>query len=219
MAVVNWNYQFTMVDIGDAGRQSDGGVFAASNIGQTLDEGLLNIPPPRRLYGNTKLFPFVLVGDEAFPLKEYLIKPYARASIKEKEEVANYRISRQRRVVENTFGIRASRFRIFRRPIIASVDTVTSITKAVVALHNYLIHSREFGPKNDYCLEGFEDDHWRKEHVETKALQSLLSVGSHNYSRNAKKIRDEFRDYFWRAGSVPWQWEHVSATSDSFDER
>ena len=22
-----------------------------------------------------------------------------------------------------------------------------------------------------------------------------------------KKIRDEFRDYFW--GTVPWKWEHV----------
>ena len=50
MAVVNSNYQFTMVDIGDAGRQSDGGVFAASNIGRALDEGFLNITPPRRLY-------------------------------------------------------------------------------------------------------------------------------------------------------------------------
>ena len=147
MAVVNSNYQFTMVDIGDAGCQSDGGVFAASNIGRALDEGLLNIPPPRHLYSDTKLFLFLLVGDEAFPLKEYLIKLYARASIKEKEQVPNYRISRPRRVVENTFGIRASRFRIFRRPIIASVDTVTSITKAVVMLHNYLMHSRDFDRK------------------------------------------------------------------------
>ena len=215
MAVVNSNYQFTMVDIGDAGRQSDGGVFAVSNIGRALDEGLLNIPPPRRLYGDTKLFPFVLVGDEAFPLKEYLIKPYARASIKEKEQVANYRISRPRRVVENTFGICASRFRIFRRPIIASVDTVTSITKAVVALHNYLMHGREFGPKNDYYLEGFANGDWKKEHLKTNGLHPLPSVGAHNYSRDAKKIREEFRDYFWGAGSVPWQWEHISRTSDA----
>ena len=62
------NYQFIMVDIGDAGRQSDSGVFATSNIGRALDEGLINIPPPRCLYGDTKLFPFVLV-DPAFPLK------------------------------------------------------------------------------------------------------------------------------------------------------
>ena len=39
MAVVNSNYQFFMVEIGDAGRQSDGGLFEASNIGQALDEG------------------------------------------------------------------------------------------------------------------------------------------------------------------------------------
>ena len=53
MAVVNSNYQFTRVDIGDAGRQSDGGGFAATNIGQALDEGLLNIPPPRPFRGDT----------------------------------------------------------------------------------------------------------------------------------------------------------------------
>ena len=47
--VINSNYQFTLVDIGDAGRQSDGGVFTASSIGQALNGGLLNIPPPRCL--------------------------------------------------------------------------------------------------------------------------------------------------------------------------
>ena len=62
-------------------------------------------------------------------MKKHLIKPYARASTKEKEQIANYRISRPRRVVEITFGISASRFRIFRRPTIASVDAVTSFTK------------------------------------------------------------------------------------------
>ena len=196
MAVIDLNYQFTMVDIGDVGRQSDGGVFVARNIGQALNVGLLNIPSPKRLYGNTELFPFVLVGDEAFPLKKYLIKPYAKASIKQKEQVTNYRILRPRRVVDNIFGY-ASRFRIFRRPIIASVDTVTSITKATVGLQDYFMHGREFGPKNDYYQEGFADGDWSKEYVETNGLQPRSSVGSHNYSRAAKKIRDVFRDYFW----------------------
>ena len=114
MAVANLNYQSNVVDIGDAGCQSDCGVFTTSNNWQAQFEGLLNIAPPRCLYGDTKLFPFVLVGDEAFPLKENLIKLYVRAYIKEKEQVPNYRISQQRRVVENTFGICAFRFRIFR---------------------------------------------------------------------------------------------------------
>ena len=81
ITVVNSNYQFTMVDIYDVRRQSEGRVFEVSNIGQALEEGFLNIPPPRRLY-DTKLFPFLLVGDETFPLIEYLIIPYARPSSK-----------------------------------------------------------------------------------------------------------------------------------------
>ena len=79
------------------------------------------------------------------------------------------------------------------------------MTKVVVTLHNYLMHGSEFESKNDYCLEGFTDGDWRKKHTETNGLQPLSSVGSHNYSKDVEKIRDEFRDYFWGAGSVPWQ--------------
>ena len=86
-----------------------------------------------------------------------LIKPYAGASIKKKEQVTNYRISRPRRILENTSKMCASRFESFGRPTIESVDTVTSITKGVVALHSYLKHSSEFGPKHEYCPTGLED--------------------------------------------------------------
>ena len=158
MAVVNYsNYQFTMVDIDDAGRKSDGGVFASSNTEQALEEGLLNILPPRRLYCDTKLFPFVLVDDEAFPYIKYLIKHYARTSIKQREQVVKCKISRPKRVVENTFGICALKLRIFQRSIITSVGTVTSITRSAVALHNYLIHGRKFGQENNYCRQRLEE--------------------------------------------------------------
>lgn len=216
MGVVNSNYEFILVDIGDAGRQSDGGVFTACHIGRALEEQKLNIPKPRSLKGTSKEFPFVFVGDEAFPLKEYLIKPYARSSIQMKEQIANYRISRARRQVENVFGICASRFRIFRRPIIANVETVTSVTKAVVALHNFLMFGRTFD--NAYCPTGYEDGEWRTEDIETEGLVPLSNAGSHNYSKDAKQIRDDFRDYFIGAGTVAWQWDYISKTTDSFDQ-
>ena len=41
MAVVNPSYEFTFVDIGNAGRQSDGGVFAASDLGFALEQGVV----------------------------------------------------------------------------------------------------------------------------------------------------------------------------------
>jgi len=37
LAVVNSNYEFILVDIGDAGRQSDGGVFASSKLVYAMD--------------------------------------------------------------------------------------------------------------------------------------------------------------------------------------
>ena len=61
MAVVNANYEFTMIDIGDSGRQNDGGVFAASMLGFAMDNGLLRLPKARMLPGTNDFFPYVLL--------------------------------------------------------------------------------------------------------------------------------------------------------------
>ena len=45
-------------------------------------------------------------------------------------------------MVENTFGIMASRFRMFKRLIIAKVEMVRRETMAAVPLHNYLMKSK-----------------------------------------------------------------------------
>jgi hypothetical protein len=42
----------------------------------------------------------------------------------------NYRLSRARRTIENTFGIFASRWQIFKKPIIARIATTRMIVKA-----------------------------------------------------------------------------------------
>ena len=115
MAVVNACYQFSMLDIGDYGRLSDGSVFASSNLGIAINDDILNIPPPRMVW--RRELPYVFVGDDAFPLRTNLVKPYSRQSLGLSERIANYRISRARRIVENAVGIATSRFRIFRRAI------------------------------------------------------------------------------------------------------
>ena len=70
-------HRFTLVDIGDAGRHSDGGVLSNSAFGQALESGTLSIPDPCPLPGtNQPALPFVIVGDEAFPLKPNILRPY-----------------------------------------------------------------------------------------------------------------------------------------------
>ena len=90
------------------------------------------------------------MGDDAFGLKENMMKPYPSQNRTIEEKVFDYRLSRARRIIENSFGIAAARFRIFRRPINAKVSTVKSVTKMVFGLHNFLIKKNREG-YNQYC--------------------------------------------------------------------
>jgi hypothetical protein len=77
MAVVDAKYKFSLVDVGAYGRESDGGVFSRSAFGIGMENGTLGIPGPGCLPGTSTEVPYVFVGDEAFPLKENLMRPYA----------------------------------------------------------------------------------------------------------------------------------------------
>nr|XP_047146831.1 uncharacterized protein LOC124819355 [Hydra vulgaris] len=82
--------------------------------------------------------PPILVGDDIFALKPWLMKPYPGKNLTVQQRVFNYRLSRARRTIENSFGILAARWRIYRSPIKAKPLKVEHIIKATVCLHNYL---------------------------------------------------------------------------------
>ncbi len=69
------------------------------------------------------------------------MRPYPglnKGTLDESQSVFNYRLSRARRVIENTFGILVARWRIYRRFIRASVENVETYVLATLALHYYL---------------------------------------------------------------------------------
>ncbi|XP_065672007.1 uncharacterized protein LOC136089845 [Hydra vulgaris] len=137
-ATCNAKYEFTLVDIGGSGR-GDGGIYTNSKVGSAIDNNLLNFPYPSCISGYSKsiTFPYTFLADEAFALKPHMMRPYPRRT--NLEIVFNYRLSRGRRVIENSFGVLASRFRIFRRQIVLKVENVKIVVKATVALHNFLM--------------------------------------------------------------------------------
>ncbi|XP_046862581.1 uncharacterized protein LOC124456087 [Xenia sp. Carnegie-2017] len=214
------NYKFTLVDIGDSGRQSDGSVYANSNLGYAIENKLLNMPTDGKITHSTKVLPHVFVGDDAFGLKRHMMKPYPFQTCLRKL-IFNYRLSRARRVIENAFGICASRFRVFHRPIVAKVDNVIAITKAVVALHNFLMSINEDDDSNLYCPPSFADQdgqmgnefnpgEWRQDANCMNGLGDITDVGaSNNYGAEAKWVREQFANYFNNEGAVDWQWQIV----------
>ena len=132
------NYCFTAVDVGQYGKSNDSGAFANSKISKTFETNSFNVPPSEQLEGIEGNVPYVTVVDEGLPMRSYQIRPYPGKNITEDRAIYNYRLSRARRVIENISGILADRWRIFRRPIRASVDTVKKIILSTVCLHNYL---------------------------------------------------------------------------------
>ena len=78
MALVDAKLQFTMIDIGAYGRNSDGGLFARFTFGTALRSNELYLPPASALLGVEELglMPYVILGDETFPLQEHIMRPY-----------------------------------------------------------------------------------------------------------------------------------------------
>jgi len=104
MAIYDANY-IRFVDIGAYGRR-DGGILQDNAMGKAFDEGRMNVPQPAAITGNP-LLSFCLVGDEAFPMKPFLLRRPSR-DLTSEQNMFNYRLSRARRLIENTFDILAS---------------------------------------------------------------------------------------------------------------
>lgn len=200
MAVVDDNYCFSYIDIGCNGRVSDGGVFRNCSLSAALENNLL---PDKH----------VIVGDNAFPLKPYLMKPYPGNNLTLKQKIFNYRLSRARRIVENAFGILVARFRVFERPIPVCPDKTDKIVKACCALHNWLRKTKSNVNAPTVDVEdthrgGFILGDWRD--VPAEGLQDLLTNSHNHSSRDARTIRDNYANYFVGEGSVDWQIRMIS---------
>ena len=150
MALVDANYKFILIDVGQCRSNADGGVFQRSEFGRRFLNHELEIPPPKTI-GDTPeigLLPYCIIADEAFPLRIDLMHPYPRRSkhenLPENKAVFNYRLSRAGRIVENTFGLLAQHWRLLNRWIQLSKDNVVTVVKACCILHNFLRDSADY---------------------------------------------------------------------------
>ncbi|XP_066975354.1 uncharacterized protein [Macrobrachium rosenbergii] len=131
-------------------------IHIQNQLGKMLDQHEDSLPAPERLLNKTEDKPpvdYFFIGDDTSALKKYMMKPCPARSLTKPERIYNYRLSRARRTVENTFRILASRFRVFHAPIQLRHDRIKSVVLAAYVLHNLIFtrnpHARSEGDQED----------------------------------------------------------------------
>ncbi len=138
LGIVDTDYKFVYIDAGCNGSSSDTQVFNRSAFKKAVKEHRVGWPAPDPLPNDDGPTLYFMVGDDACPLKTWLMKPYSKRQLTKEERVFNYRLSRARRVSENAFRILVHRFRCLLKTIEVQPEEATSITIACCMLHNLM---------------------------------------------------------------------------------
>ena len=175
------------MDIGAYGKQSDGGTFFASHFSEDFESTL---PKPASFEGSGTEMPFVILGDEAYPLKTYLTKPFARKDLSCEERVVNYRLSRARRCVECAVGILTAKWRLLNKARETNVNRTERTARCSCLLRNIITDNE--GTTHDHSvLQETSQIHGSR--------QARTNVSGRSFSRSSKgatDVRNAFKAYF-----------------------
>ena len=221
-ALVDAKYRFLYVDVGAEGRASDSSLWKYSAFNKDVEhpDNPLGIPKASLFPGYPGKLHYHFCGDDAFEMTEKLMKPYPTTKLTKEQRIFNYRLSRARRVVENAFGILATRFRIFRREIEMEPKGASVVVLAAVALHNFLSTEAPFAylPKESCDWEGKDyRQHkgvWRAE----RAMPGGEATKNRNRSDRVKDMRNNLAKWcIQKEGELRYQYEVVLEHDFYFD--
>lgn len=200
LAICDANFTFRAIDIGVYGPQSDGGVLWTTTFGKSLLQGRneFGLPEDAVLPKSYLAYPYYFVGDAAFPLKSFLMRPYPGLQLTPDRAHFNERLSRARRTIDNAFGILAARWKILMSPLYMSPQSAEKVVKAAVVLHNFVKSHEESYLPTDYA-DHYDGDNlihglWRES---VTPLQRVKRTFPTSASKNAFKLRDQLKDYLF----------------------
>ena len=163
--------------------------------------GTLGLPPNEPLPGAPTLgpMPYVIVADEAFPLKQNIMRPYPGRNLTENRKI--YRHSRARRTSENAFGLLAGHWRMFHTKMATNPDLTVRVIRAACILHNLCITPGS---------QSTESNRGEDESIELPVTLQQMRPKPFRSSTEAMEVRDNFMKFFAETASVSWQVAHVN---------
>ncbi|XP_052222164.1 uncharacterized protein LOC127838414 [Dreissena polymorpha] len=92
LALVDSNYKLIWVNVGANDSASDAQLFNNTELRTMLEINSLNLPDSYPLPCDDKNTPYFLIGDDAFALRTWMMKPYSRRKLTNEERIFTYRI-------------------------------------------------------------------------------------------------------------------------------
>ena len=189
------------------GSASDAQIYNESELKEKLEKVTLGLPDPDVLPTDNEPTPYYFIADDAFGMREQLLKPYPIRGLTRDERIFNYRLSRARRAVGNAFGILANRFGIMHTTMFHHPAHVRVIIQACLMLHN-LMRTR-FQDIQEGLVDREMADH-RLVPGEWRHGRNMLDVHAprgHNVANLAGKRLRHIVKHLCNspAGSVAWQ--------------
>lgn len=186
-ALVSFDYTFMDVYIGWPGSVHDARVLTNSRVYLEAEAGTLL--PDRFQIINGKKIPMVIIGDPAYPLLPWLMKPFTDTGrLTEKQRYFNYRHSRARMVVECAFGRLKGRWRTLLKRVDIDVKFMPTYVAACCVLHNICeVHKDDF------------NDEWMVQQQQDEAIlrSDTGTTQPPTVTADATTIRDTLSDYFY----------------------
>ena len=184
LAIAGPNCECLFGDIGTNGRMSDSGIWNKSSLCRAIENRDIGLSEPRALPYHLEKIPFVILDDDAFASKNYMMKTLPLRNLTIEKRTYNCRHSRAKRISGNMFGIHANRWSVFHTTMHLSPERATSVTLSALIFHNYLLKSPS---KITYCTSGLIDQEDKKDNVvalvagassiwQNNSYQSLLNV-------------------------------------------
>ena len=141
MSMVDAKYRFVWGSCGYPGNSHDSIIFQSTAVWSSIKDGKF-LPKVTQKEEGVSIPPLIL-GDSAFLLETYLMKPCTNTILSKEQRYFNYRLSRARLVVEGAYGQLKGRWRLLLRKSEGNLYQTKMATLAFMVLHNLCLENND----------------------------------------------------------------------------
>ncbi|XP_065668041.1 uncharacterized protein LOC136088280 [Hydra vulgaris] len=183
--LVDSKYLFRDIFVGWTGKSHDSRVFKNSPLYKECLARTFLPTNLSKIIDNIEIGPLIL-GDSAYPLKNWLMKPYSdRGNLSIEEAKFNVSLSKCRVVVENGFGRLKGRFQCLLKRLDTTVEHTVNIVTTCCILHNFCTLT-----KQKYLNEWIEQ-------TEIDLVNSILNHSCIELDNKAEFIRNSIKKHYF----------------------